>query len=84
MAEAAKTSSSRLLRIGEVSQKTGVSRSGIYAAITEGKFPAPVKISYRCSAWPEAEVDGWIAERITDRDSQCGYSIHDTVKGNSL
>ncbi|MEM6582715.1 MAG: AlpA family transcriptional regulator [Pseudomonadota bacterium] len=70
MAEAAKTSNSRLIRIGEVSQKTGMARSGIYAAIAEGKFPAPVKISHRCSAWPESEVDAWIVERIEERNSQ--------------
>ncbi len=72
MAEASKTTSIRLLRIGEVSDKTGLPISGIYSAITESRFPAPVKISHRCSAWPEQEVDAWIAERIVERDAERG------------
>lgn len=73
MAEATKVSNSRLIRIDEVSKKTGKPRSGIYAAIAEGSFPAPVKISHRCSAWPEEEVDEWISKRINERNLQLGH-----------
>ncbi len=70
MAEAPKAPNIRLLRIGEVSEKTGLPFSGIYSAIADRRFPAPVKISHRCSAWPEDEVDNWIAERIAERNAE--------------
>lgn len=72
MAEPIKASQTRLIRINEVVRKTGKPPSGIYAAIEEGGFPPPVKISHRCSAWPENEVDDWIAKRIAERNSRLG------------
>ena len=57
-----------LLKIPEVRAKTGLSRSHLYALAQNGEFPKPVKLSERSSAWVESEVDGWIEERITERD----------------
>ncbi|WP_323926399.1 helix-turn-helix transcriptional regulator [Aeromonas caviae] len=54
----------QLLRIKPVLAKTGLSRSTMYALIAAGRFPAPVKLSARCSAWPSDQVDAWIAARI--------------------
>ena len=28
----------------------------------KGKFPAPVRVSPRCVAWPQEAVDAWMAE----------------------
>ena len=53
-----------LLRLPVVQRATGLGRSQIYALAKAGKFPAPIKLSERCSAWVGAEVDAWIAERI--------------------
>lgn len=57
----------RLLKISEVENLTGKSRTGIYSDTT---FPRPVKIGTRASAWVESEVDEWIAKRIAERDSE--------------
>ncbi len=54
----------QLLRIKSVLAKTGLSRSTMYVLIADGRFPAPVKLSARCSAWPSDKVDAWIAARI--------------------
>ncbi|WP_323908526.1 helix-turn-helix transcriptional regulator [Aeromonas caviae] len=53
-----------LLRIKVVLARTGLSRSTMYAMIADGRFPAPVKLSVRCVAWPSDQVDAWVAERI--------------------
>ncbi|MFS8035674.1 helix-turn-helix transcriptional regulator [Xanthobacter sp. AM11] len=53
-----------LIRLEAVKVRTCLSRSTIYAYMREGRFPQPVAISERCVAWIEAEIDGWIAERI--------------------
>lgn len=59
----------RLLRLPQVKQDTGLSRSGIYSRIALGTFPAPVKLGH-VSAWSAAEVAQWIAERIAARDAK--------------
>ena len=54
----------RFIRMPEVILKTGVSnKSTVYAWIAKGAFPKPRKLSSRFAAWPEAEVDEWLASR---------------------
>jgi prophage regulatory protein len=60
----------KLLKMSEVRTKTGLSRSHLYALAQNGEFPKPVKLSERSSAWVESEVDGWIQERIAERDQE--------------
>jgi prophage regulatory protein len=54
----------RLLRLPVVEEKTGLKKSTIYAGAKDKTFPAPVRLSARCVAWREFEVDRWIAERV--------------------
>ena len=58
-----------LLRLPQVSARTGLSRSELYRRITLGTFPMPIKIGARASAWNSLEIDHWIAERIAARDA---------------
>ncbi len=53
-----------LLRLPEVKRRTGLGRTSIYSLAAKGQFPAPLKLSLRCSAWVSSEVDHWITERI--------------------
>ncbi|MBL8225227.1 MAG: AlpA family transcriptional regulator [Chromatiales bacterium] len=55
-----------LLRLPEVSRRTGLSRSSIYDRIKRGTFPPPIRLDYRLSAWVGAEIDQWIARRIAE------------------
>lgn len=50
----------RLIRLPEVSARTGLTKSGIYKAIREGRFPRPVPIGSHAVAWVEHEVDRWV------------------------
>ena len=54
----------RFLRLPEVKHRTGLGRSQLYALAARGEFPAPLKLSERCSAWRESEVREWIQQRI--------------------
>jgi prophage regulatory protein len=54
----------RLIRLPEVSRLCGLGRSQIYALAKAAKFPAPIRVSERCSAWVEREIREYIAERI--------------------
>lgn len=58
----------QLLRLPETLEKTGLTRSALYAAINAGRFPKPVKIGLKAVAWPAAELDEWIEKRISDRE----------------
>lgn len=59
----------KLLRLPDVIEATGLSRSAVYARIQTGDFPAPVKIGVRAAAWPANEVASWIEARICARDA---------------
>jgi prophage regulatory protein len=52
----------RLLRQTEVTARTGMSRSTLYAKIERGEFPEPVRLGSRFSRWREEDVADWIRE----------------------
>ena len=53
----------RILRRPEVQNRTGLSRSTIYAAMTEGQFPKPVRIGKRAVGWTESAIAAWLESR---------------------
>ena len=58
----------RVLRLRDVSAKTGLGRSRIYETITEGAFPKPIPLGDRARGWLESEVEAWIRDRVAERD----------------
>jgi prophage regulatory protein len=56
------------MKIDDVSDVTGLARSTIYKYIGEGNFPDSVPLGGRSVGWVESEVQGWIRERIEERD----------------
>jgi prophage regulatory protein len=57
----------RLLAIDEVSHALGGnSRSWIYAAIRDKGFPAPTRLSRKCSRWDSLAVQAWIANQLAE------------------
>ena len=53
----------RLMREPEVLRLTGLSRSSLWAMVSRGLFPAPVRIGLRAVAWRAWEVYAWIESR---------------------
>lgn len=53
-------SSTRLIRLPEVLQRTGLSRSALYRLIKSGNFPSQVQLTQRSVAWPEQQVLRWV------------------------
>ena len=49
------------LRLPEVKEVTGLSKSSLYALIRANSFPAPVRLGARTVAW---EIKQWAAERV--------------------
>jgi len=54
-----------LLRRRQVEARTGLARSTIYKMVSEGSFPAPIKITGKAVAWPSDAVDDWVTARIS-------------------
>ena len=50
----------RFIRLPEVINRTGYQRTSIYEKISEGTFPAPIKLGPRAVAWVSEEIDKWI------------------------
>ena len=53
----------QLIRLPQVMARTGMSRSWLYGAIAQKRFPAPAKIG-RASGWDAAAIDDWIAAQL--------------------
>lgn len=52
----------RHLRLPEVVQRTGMSRSTIYRRIGEDRFPRNIPIDGNISVWRESDVAAWLAD----------------------
>ncbi|MEO8186131.1 MAG: AlpA family transcriptional regulator [Burkholderiaceae bacterium] len=47
-------------RLRDVMRITALSRSTVYRRVAEGRFPSPVHLGGRASAWPSAALQEWI------------------------
>lgn len=54
-----------LIRVKEVSEITSLSRSKIYALVSEGDFPKQHRLSHRVAVWRRSDVRQWIQERVS-------------------
>ena len=52
-----------ILRLREVLQRTGLSRSTLYNRIAKRQFPHQVSLGGRAVGWVRGEVEDWIIER---------------------
>lgn len=50
----------RILRLGAVLNRTGLTRSTLYRKIHTGTFPKQVRIATRCTGWRESAVSDWM------------------------
>jgi prophage regulatory protein len=51
------------IRLRDLTKRIPVSKSTIWLWVQERKFPAPVKLSERVTAWSVASVEKWEAEK---------------------
>jgi prophage regulatory protein len=59
-----RTDERRFMRLPAVLARVPLGRSRIYELIAEGRFPAPIRISDRASAWLSSDIERWMQERI--------------------
>ena len=54
----------RILRLPEVKNRTGLSRSTIYQRSAAGDFPPRIHLGPRAVGWLESDVTRWLSEQI--------------------
>ena len=55
----------KILRLPQVKEITGLSRSTIYLRMSEGAFPRQVNLGSRAVGWLSSEIQQWVDERIS-------------------
>jgi prophage regulatory protein len=63
-----------ILRLRQVSARTGLARSTIYARIKAGEFPAQIPLGARAVGWLEADIDAWIVAQV-ERSREGGNRV---------
>ena len=55
---------SRFIRLPQVLEMTGMSRSYIYGRIVQDTFPKQIQLGYRSVVWNERDVIDWMNQQI--------------------
>lgn len=55
---------SRILRLTEVKELTGLSRSTIYAYMKSGLLPKSLPLGARAVGWLESDIQNWINQKV--------------------
>ena len=58
-----KTTEMKLVRVRDVMELTGISRTSLWRLIKSGDFPAPFRLGPRMNAWHEHEIYDWLNSR---------------------
>ncbi|MGY0662972.1 helix-turn-helix transcriptional regulator [Bordetella bronchiseptica] len=58
----------RFLRMHQVCEMCGLSRSAIYGRIKLGLFPAQVQLGPKSVAWLASDISNWMQTRIAARN----------------
>ena len=48
-----------LIRVREVCEMLGISRSGVYRRLSDGTFPRPARLGLRTVRWRVDEIEDW-------------------------
>ncbi|MBM4231732.1 MAG: AlpA family phage regulatory protein [Gammaproteobacteria bacterium] len=54
----------KLVRLRAVQNRVGLGKTTIYGLIRCGRFPPPIRLGRRCSAWLNSDIDAWIAAQV--------------------
>lgn len=58
-----------LIRKNQLLQNIPLGASTLYEEIAQGRFPKPVKIGRRASAWLMSEVEAWLDGKLSTRNT---------------
>ena len=58
----------KILRLPEIKEQCGISRSAIYQGMKEGTFPKSISLGTRMVGWSETEINDWLENKLNERD----------------
>lgn len=58
----------RIIRMREVTDKTGLARSTILRLIANHTFPPAHKLGCKSVGWAESDVNNWLLEKVAERN----------------
>ena len=53
---------SRIIKLREVCHYVGIGRSTLYRRVSEGTFPAPVRLGPRSIGWKTRDILAWLED----------------------
>jgi len=56
--------SKKIIRLPEVKNKTGLSRSSIYLRMSNNEFPQSISLGSRAIGWLESDINEWLEDCI--------------------
>lgn len=59
----------KILKLIDVLDLTGLSRSSVYELCAKGEFPSKVQLTSRSVGWLEGEVHRWIQQQAAKRET---------------
>ncbi len=59
----------KILRLPEIKEICGISRSAIYQGMKDGTFPKSIPLGTRMVGWSQEEIENWIESKLIERDS---------------
>ena len=69
----------KFIRLQEVLESTGLSRSVLYTQIANTTFPQPISLSGTTVVWLEKDIHKWILNRIKERDYRLKKKLNGVV-----
>lgn len=55
----------KVIRRKEVEERIGLACSTIYAMMSQGTFPRPLKLGHRAVGWLESDIQVWLDAKKT-------------------
>ena len=60
----------KVLKATQVAIYINTCKSQVYKLVKQGRFPKPIKLGERGSAWLVSEIDAWLQSRVDLRDEE--------------
>lgn len=68
--------SKKFIRLPEVKNKTGLSRSSIYLRMSNGVFPQSISLGSRAIGWLESDINEWLEQCIETSKNRGSYEAN--------
>jgi prophage regulatory protein len=60
----------KILRLPEVKETSGLSRSSIYLGMKNGTFPKSIQLGTRMVGWSAEAIDDWIEQQLNASNAE--------------